>query len=232
MWQTEQVQYALLPSSVQVESFASVLVRLWPVASMIQLSFSISFSPFSSEKYLWQTEQVQYSLLPSSVQVGSFASVLVRLWPVASMSQLSFSISVLPFSSEKNLPQTEQVQYALLPSSVQVAALASVLVRLWPVASMSQLSFSISVVPFSSEKNLLQMEQVQYSLLPSSVQVAAFASVLVRLWPLASMTQLSFPISVVPFSSEKNLPQTEQVQYSLLPSSVQVGSFASVLVRL
>ena len=46
------------------------------------------------------------------------------------------------------------------------------------------------------------------------------------------MTQLSFSISVVPFSSEKNLPQTEQVQYALLPSSVQVGSFASVLVRL
>ena len=46
---------------------------------MTQLSFAISFSPFSSEKYLWQRSQVQYSLLPASVQVGVFASVLVRL---------------------------------------------------------------------------------------------------------------------------------------------------------
>ena len=49
------------------------------MASMTQLSFSISVSPFSSEKYLWQTEQVQYALLPASVQVGAFASVLVRV---------------------------------------------------------------------------------------------------------------------------------------------------------
>ena len=202
------------------------------MAAIFQLSFAISFLPSLSEKNLPQTEQVQYSLLPASVQVGAFASVLVRLWPLASMTQLSASISVVPFSSEKYLWQTEQVQYALLPSSVQVGSFASVLVRLWPVASMTQLSASISVVPFSSEKYLWQTEQVQYALLPSSVQVGSFASVLVRLWPVASMIQLSASISFLPSLSEKNLPQTEQVQYSELPSSVQVGAFASVLVRL
>ena len=53
--------------------------KLWPVAEIIQLSFSISVVPFSSEKYLPQTEQVQYSLLPASVQVGFVDAVLVRV---------------------------------------------------------------------------------------------------------------------------------------------------------
>ena len=89
----------------------------------------------------------------------------------------------------------------------------------------------VSVVPFSSLNSLPQTEQVQYALLPPSVQVGAFASVLVRLWPAAGIFTASAVVSVVPFSSEKNLPQRSQTQYSLLPSSVQVGVLASVFVR-
>ena len=57
------------------------------------------------------------------------------------------------------------------------------------------------------------------------------ASVLVRLWPAAGIFTASAVVSVVPFSSLNSLPQTEQVQYALLPSSVQVGVLASILVR-
>ncbi len=90
-------------------------------------------------------------------------------------------IYVVPFASLNILWHTPQVQYCILPSSVQVAATAAVLVKLWPEAAITVSASVISVVPFASLKNLWQLSYVQYSILPSSVQVAATAAVLVKL---------------------------------------------------
>ena len=62
--------------------------------------------------------------------------MLFRSCPVAATTQLFAAISVVPFASEKCLPQPEHVQYALLPAVVHVAAFAAVAVRLCPVAGM------------------------------------------------------------------------------------------------
>ena len=116
-------------------------------------------------------------MLPASVHVSAFASVLVVLWPFAGIA-VSVT-STLQASSEYILPHVPQVQYAMLPASVHVSAFASVLVVLWPGAAITVSAIVISIVQASSEKILSHVPQVQYAMLPTSVHVAAVASVFV-----------------------------------------------------
>ena len=90
------------------------------------------------------------------------------------------------------------------------------------MAGITTLAAVISFLPSESENSFLQTEQVQYSALPASVQVAAFASVLVRV--CAAMGSVTSVTSVVQAASENILPQTLHCQYSMLPVVVQVGS--------
>ena len=83
----------------------------------------------------------------------------------------------------------------LLPPSVQVGAFASWAVSVCPAAGSTQLKSAISAVPASSLKNLPQVSQLKYALLPPSVQVGVTASWAVSLWALTGMTQLPSAIS-------------------------------------
>ena len=96
-------------------------------------------------------------------------------------------------------------------------------------------ALAVSGLVSSDKKYFLQCSQVQYSLLPFSEQVAALASTFVSLW-LAGITvsesSTALAVSGLASSDKKYFPQCSQVQYALLPSSVQVASFASVLVKI
>ena len=86
----------------------------------------------SDKKYFLQCSQVQYSLFPFSAQVASFASTFVSLWLAeitVSESSTAFAVSGLVSFDKKYFLQCSQVQYSLFPSSVQVLALAAVLVK-------------------------------------------------------------------------------------------------------
>ena len=141
-------------------------------------------------------------------------------------------------SDKKYFLQCSQVQYSLFPSSVQVAAFASTFVSLWLAGitvSESSTAFAVAGLVSSDKKYFLQCSQVQYSLFPSSVQVAAFASTFVSLW-LAGITvsesSTALAVSGLASSDKKYFPQCSQVQYSLLPLSEQVASFAFTFVSL
>ena len=95
-----------------------------------------------------------------TVQVGSTAAITSGVWPLAGMTQLFSLISSVAASSLKYLPQAEQVQYALLPSSVQVASFTGVPTTVWPLGETSL----VSVLP--------QRSQVLVST-PGSVQVGS-----------------------------------------------------------
>ena len=92
-------------------------------------------------------------------------------------------------------------------------------------------AFAVSGLVSSDKKYFPQCSQVQYSLFPFSAQVAAFASTFVSLW-LAEITvsdcSTALAVSRLASSDKKYFPQCSQVQYSLLPLSEQVASFASV----
>ena len=257
-----QVQYSMFPASVHVASFASVLVRLCPSAATTVSSWLISVSPFSSLKIFPHVPQVQYAMFPASVQVAAFASVLLKSWPAATTVS-SWLISCVPSLSLNSFPHVPQVQYAMFPASVQVAAFASVLLKSWPAATTVS-DWLISCVPSLSLNSFLQIPQVQYSMFPASVHVASFASVFSRLWivlsslwlssllqvliakpssssvagftsvhspqawPVAATTVSFSLISVVPSASLNSFLQIPQVQYSMLPASVQVAAFSSV----
>ena len=135
-------------------------------------------------------------MFPASVHVASFASVLVRLCPSAATTVSSWLISVSPFSSLKIFPHVPQVQYAMFPASVQVAAFASVLLKSWPAATTVS-DWLISCVPSLSLNSFLQIPQVQYSMFPASVHVASFASVFSRLWIVLSSLWLSSLLQVL-----------------------------------
>ena len=96
-------------------------------------------------------------------------------------------------------------------------------------------ALAVSGLVSSDKKYFLQCSQVQYSLLPSLVQVAALASTFVSLW-LAEMINsdcsTALAVSGLVSSDKKYFPQCSQVQYSLFPSSVQVGALASTFVSL
>ena len=83
----------------------------------------------SDKKYFLQCSQVQYSLLPLSEQVASFASTFVNLWLAGitvSDCSTALAVSGLVSFDKKYFLQCSQVQYSLFPFSVQVTALASV----------------------------------------------------------------------------------------------------------
>ena len=137
----------------------------------------------SDKKYFPQCSQVQYSLLPFSAQVASFSSTFVSLWLAGitvSESSTALAVSGLVSSDKKYFLQCSQVQYSMLPFSVQVGALASTFVSLWLAGitvSESSTALAVSGLVSSDKKYFLQCSQVQYSLLPLSVQVASFAAV-------------------------------------------------------
>ena len=143
----------------------------------------VSFVPSSSLKYFLQTLQYQYSVFPASVQVAFFPSVLLNWWPVAGTTVAANVVSFVPASSLKYFLQALQYQYSVFPSSVQVAALLSLLLNWWPVAGITVAASVVSFVPASSLKYFLQTLQYQYSIFPASVQVAALLSVLLNWWP-------------------------------------------------
>ena len=154
---------------------------------------------------------------------------------MVSESSTALAVSGLVSSDKKYFPQCSQVQYALFPSSEQVAALASTFVSLWLagiMVSACSTALAVSGLVSSDKKYFPQCSQVQYSLLPFSEQVAAFASTFVNLW-LAGITvsdnSTALAVSGLVSSDKKYFPQCSQVQYSLFPSSVQVAAFASVL---
>ena len=153
---------------------------------------------------------------------------------MVSESSTALAVSGLASSDKKYFLQCSQVQYSLLPSSVQVGALASTFVSLWLAGitvSESSTALAVSGLVSSDKKYFPQCSQVQYSLLPSSVQVASFASTFVSLW-LAGITvsdnSTALAVSGLASSDKKYCLQCSQVQYSLLPLSEQVASFAAV----
>ena len=242
--QCSQVQYSLFPSSVQVASFASTFISLWLAGITVSESstaLAVSGLVSSDKKYFPQCSQVQYALFPSSVQVASFASTFVSLWLAGitvSESSTALAVSGLVSSDKKYFPQCSQVQYALFPSSVQVASFASTFVSLWLAeitVSDNSTALAVSGLVSSDKKYFPQCSQVQYSVFPSSVQVVSFASTFVSLW-LAGITvsesSTALAVSGLVSSDKKYFPQCSQVQYSLLPSSEQVASFAAVLVKI
>ena len=179
----------MFPSSVQVAAFASTFVSLWLAGITVSESstaFAVAGLVSSDKKYFLQCSQVQYSLFPSSVQVAAFASTFVSLWLAGitvSACSTALAVSGLVSSDKKYFLQCSQVQYALLPSSVQVASFASTFVSLWLAGiTVSESSTAVAVAGLASsdKKYFPQCSQVQYSLLPLSEQVAAFAAVLVK----------------------------------------------------
>ena len=174
---------------MQVASLASTFVSLW-LAGITVSENSTALAVFglvsSDKKYFLQCSQVQYSLLPSSVQVAALASTFVSLWLAGitvSDCSTALAVSGLESSDKKYFLQCSQVQYALFPSSVQVAALASTFVSLWLAGitvSDNSTAVAVSGLVSSDKKYFPQCSQVQYSLFPSSVQVAALASVFVK----------------------------------------------------
>ena len=149
----------------------------------------------------------------------------------------ALAVSGLVSSDKKYFLQCSQVQYSLLPFSVQVAAFISTFVSLWLAGitvSDNSTALAVSGLVSSDKKYFLQCSQVQYSVFPSSVQVASFASTFVSLW-LAGITvsesSTAVAVSGLASSDKKYFPQCSQVQYSLLPFSEQVAAFASVLVN-
>ena len=102
------------------------------------------------------------------------------------------------------------------------------------MVSESSTALAVSGLVSSDKKYFLQCSQVQYSLLPSSEQVASFASTFVSLW-LAGITvsdnSIALAVSGLVSSDKKYFPQCSQVQYSLFPLSEQVAAFAAVLVK-
>ena len=175
--------------------------------------------------------QVQYWMFPASVHVASFASVLVRLCPSAATTVSSWLISVSPFSSLKIFPHSLQVQYSMFPASVQVAASASVLVRVWPFAATTVSFSSISVVPSASLNSFLQVPQVQYAMFPASVQVAAFASVLVSVMALRGYYCILFCDLCCSFCIAEQFFAGLQVQYSMFAGLGAGRAFRFRLLR-
>ena len=203
-------------------------------------ALAVSGLASSDKKYFPQCSQVQYSLLPLSEQVASFASTFVSLWLAGitvSDCSTALAVSGLVSSDKKYFPQCSQVQYSMFPSSVQVASFASTFVSLWLAGitvSESSTALAVSGLVSSDKKYFPQCSQVQYSLFPSSVQVGALASTFVSLW-LAGITvsacSTALAVSGLASSDKKYFPQCSQVQYSLFPSSVQVLALAAVLVK-
>ena len=140
-------------------------------------------------------------------------------------------ISAVHASSLKYLPHTVQCQYSMLPSAVQVAAVAAICSIVCATFAVTVSACVISAVHASSLKYLPHTVQCQYSILPSAVQVAAVAATCSRVCATFAVTVSACVISVVPAASEKYLPHTVQCQYSILPSSVQVADTASTCSR-
>ena len=162
------------------------------------------------------------------------AFLCLRAGRMVSDCSTALAVSGLVSSDKKYFLQCSQVQYSLFPSSEQVAAFTSTFVSLWLAGitvSDNSTALAVSGLVSSDKKYFLQCSQVQYSLFPSSEQVAAFASTFVSLW-LAGITvsesSTALAVSGLVSSDKKYFPQCSQVQYSLLPLSVQVASFASV----
>ena len=102
---------------------------------------------------------------------------------MVSESSTALAVAGLVSSDKKYFPQCSQVQYALFPFSAQVTAFASTFVSLWlagMINSDCSTAFAVSGLVSSDKKYFPQCSQVQYSLLPLSEQVAAFAAVLVK----------------------------------------------------
>ena len=97
-----------------------------------------------------------------------------------SESSTALAVSGLVSSDKKYFPQCSQVQYSMFPSSAQVTAFASTFVSLWLAeitVSESSTALAVSGLISSDKKYFPQCSQVQYSMFPSSAQVAAFAAV-------------------------------------------------------
>ena len=99
---------------------------------------------------------------------------------INSDNSTAFAVSGLVSSDKKYFPQCSQVQYALFPFSAQVASFASTFVSLWLAGitvSACSTALAVSGLVSFDKKYFLQCSQVQYSLFPFSVQVAALTSV-------------------------------------------------------
>ena len=108
---------------------AFLCFRAGMINSDCSTALAVSGLASSDKKYFPQCSQVQYSLFPSSVQVGAFASTFVSLWLAGitvSDNSTAVAVSGLVSSDKKYFPQCSQVQYSLFPSSVQVTAFAAV----------------------------------------------------------------------------------------------------------
>ena len=109
--------------------YAFLWFRAGITVSESSTALAVSELESSDKKYFPQCSQVQYSLFPLSKQVASLASTFVSLWLAGitvSDCSTALAVSGLVSSDKKYFLQYSQVQYALLPSSEQVAALASV----------------------------------------------------------------------------------------------------------
>ena len=115
---------------------AFLCFRAGVIVSESSTALAVSGLVSSDKKYFPQCSQVQYSLLPLSEQVASFASTFVSLWlagMINSDCSTALAVSGLVSFDKKYFLQCSQVQYSLFPFSVQVTALAAVLVKICDV---------------------------------------------------------------------------------------------------
>ena len=119
---------------------------------------------------------------------SSFFSPAFTVWFSPSMIE-GFSLATtvsskltgfVPFSSRKRSWSTVHSQYSMFPFSATLAALASTLSSVCPLALITVSARLISFVHSSSLKILLHLLHVQYAMFPFSVHVASLASVLTR----------------------------------------------------
>ena len=134
-------------------------------------ALAVSGLASSDKKYFLQCSQVQYSLLPSLVQVASFASTFVSLWLAGitvSDCSTALAVSGLVSSDKKYFPQCSQVQCSMFPSSVQVAALASVFFNVCDAETKSD--WSPKLLFFKED---LQLREMDFKLLQLSNAVGS-----------------------------------------------------------
>ena len=132
-------------------------------------------------------------------------------------------------ASEKTFEHDVQVQYLMLPASVHVAALASVITALCAFTGMTVSERIISCVHAESENRVPQDVHLQYSVFPSDVQVASVAGMCSAVCAILGTTGLW--MAFTPSSSENRAPHTVQCQYSMLPVDVHVAATAAWWTR-
>lgn len=125
----------------------------------------------------------------SEGSVGSIVECSCSIAPqtVHTPSRYWWAVIGTTVPSSRTMPHVLQITSPLYPSLVQVASLSLIRsISACPLAGRIVSSFRISCVIVASMKYRSHFSQCQYSMLPSSVQVAAFSVTCVPTWTCSS----------------------------------------------